>query len=456
MQFKRQLYNKLLNWKVSEHRKPLILRGARQVGKTTLIRHFSENYSYFIELNLEKTADRLLMERTDNINDLLNIIFLEKGIDAEWKECLLFIDEIQRSSTSIQLLRYFYEEAPQLHVIAAGSLLEFSFGENYSFPVGRVSFLSLHPLSFQEFLDAKNSVAAKELNVFPIKEYAHETLKKLFHEYAIIGGMPEIISHFIDTGNISSLITVYNELWRSYKDDVEKYGKNASDRKIIRHIMNTAALEGDRIKFEGFGNSAYRSREVGEAIKSLDLARVIMLIYPVTNMQVPLFPNLKKSPRLQFLDGGLLNHALRIQHEMIGIKDLNPLHKGRIIHQLVSQELISLQDDPDYRPHFWVREKKSTNAEVDVVYSYKNIIIPIEIKSGATGKLRSLHQFMDRASHFWAVRCYAGKFTIEKTKTIAGKEFYLMNLPYYLISKIDMYLDYFIKNHTELEELENA
>lgn len=212
--------------------------------------------------------------------------------------------------------------------------------------------------------------------------------------------------------------------------------------------MSTAHFGLDsRIKFQNFGNSNYRSREVGEALRNLDDAKVIQLIYPTTHTSPPLLPDLKKSPRLQFLDTGLINHELNIQTEMLAMNDLNDAFRGAIIPHLVAQEMMSLNSTKSVKPVFWVREKKQSSAEVDLVVLFNKLVIPIEIKSGKEGKLKSLHQFIEEAPHPYAVRMYAGKFSIEQHTTRSGKSYFLMNLPYYLSTKLFDYLNYFITNY---------
>lgn len=448
MYIKRNAYQQLIAWKESENRRPLIIRGARQVGKTTLIRHFAEKlFVNYLELNLEREEDRKLF-KMDKVGNILNAACLLKGIEVNDKPTLLFIDEIQESPEAIERLRYFHEEKPEIFVIAAGSLLEFALKSVQSFPVGRVDYMYLHPLNFIEYLAGINHQGA--INAFqtiPVPEFAHDILLDLFHEYAVIGGMPECSEHYIRHKNFASLSKIYNRLWQSYKDDVEKYARNQTERKIIRHVIETAPYEPDRIKFEGFGKSNYRSREVGEALTALDQAKIIRLIYPTTNLEPPITSNLKRRPRLQFLDTGLINQVLLLQGEMIGINDLNNFYKGKIIQHLVNQELISVHMEISYKPNFWVREEKDSSSEVDLVYRYGSYIIPIEIKSGKQGKLRSLHQFMERTSHPYAVRMFANKFAVEKVKTPGGMPYLLMNLPYYLGTMIPQYLDYFVKNH---------
>lgn len=449
MNFYRHISKNLADWKATDNRKPLILRGARQVGKTTLIHEFSKTYKHSVLLNLEKQADLQFFEMYEDVKTIVDGLFLTNNIASnQIGNTLLFIDEIQESPKAIQLLRYFYEEIPELHVIAAGSLLEFAIRQVESFPVGRVEFRYLYPLNFKEYLlAAGNTIILEQLEQVPIKPVAHNILLKLFNQYAIIGGMPEVVKTYLNTQGISDLPKVYESIWETYKNDVEKYTTNNTERKVIKHIMATAHLYVDqRIKFQNFGNSNYRSREVSEAMRNLDAAKIIQLIYPTTQVEVPIRPDFKKSPRLQFLDTGIVNHTLGIQAELLALSDLSNSYKGAIIPHLVTQELQSLNVFRSSKPNFWVREKSQSSSEVDLVIQHQGKIIPIEIKSGSEGTLKSLHQFINRTNHPFAIRIYAGDFKIEQQVTPSGKPYLLMNLPYYMVTMLPEYLTYFTEN----------
>jgi hypothetical protein len=448
MSFNRQLFNILESWKSNKKRKPLIIRGARQVGKTTLVRQFAKTFPNAILLNLEKPSDRSYFEDFDDVKTIVEALLVSKNqSNADPSKILLFLDEIQESPKAVQLLRYFYEEIPEMPVIAAGSLLEFALKEVKSFPVGRVEFLYLYPMNFPEYLDAIGQKAALEqFTQVPIKPFAHKVLMELFHRYAIIGGMPEIIKTDLDRNNLADLPPIYESIWSTYKSDIEKYSSSSNERKIIRHLMNSAHLALDqRVKFQGFGNSNYRSREIGESFRILEDAKIMRLIYPTTDLIPPLQSDLKKSPRLQFLDTGLVNYSLGIQGQMLAMEDLSQAYKGALIPDLVTQELISTTHLTDQKPNFWVREKKQSSAEVDLVIPFQGLAIPVEIKSGATGSLRSLHQFVDACDHGFAVRIYGGELRTEDTLTPAGKPYRLLNLPYYLGTRLPEYLDWFVK-----------
>lgn len=449
MNFERHITSHLEAWKSDKNRKPLILRGARQVGKTTLIRQFSKTFKHQIMLNLELPGDLRYFTAYEDVPTITEAMLIGFNIpNTEKAETLLFIDEIQESPKAIALLRYFYEMEPELHVIAAGSLLEHAMQKVKSFPVGRVQMLYLHPINFGEFLKATGQTSAfEQLNHIPLKPVAHQTLLDLFHRYAIIGGMPEVVKKYTETGSVADLSPIYESIWETYKNDIEKYASNATEARVIKHVIATAHLYVDeRIKFQNFGNSNYKSREVGEAMRNLDDARIIQLIYPTTDTEVPLKPDLRKSPRLQFLDTGLVNNELSIQAGMLAMHDLSDAYRGAIIPHLIAQELISLNTTKDSKPNFWVREKKQSSAEVDIVFQYKNLAIPIEIKSGKEGKLKSLHQFIEAVDHPYAVRLFAGSFSIETHTTRSGKSYLLMNLPYYLGTKLPLYIDYFVSN----------
>jgi len=448
MFFYRKLYSHLLEWKNKPNRKPLIIRGARQTGKSTLVQEFSKEFRYSINLNLEKKHHKKFFDNLDDIKDIINAIFLYTSTPLSEEPTLIFIDEIQESPAAIKMLRYFYEEYPQLYVIAAGSLLEFALRTVPSFPVGRVEQVVLHPFDFEEFLlalDRKDLVT--ELDKIPVNKYAHESILDLFHDYAIIGGMPEIVKRFAEQKNMTNLSDIYRNLWQSYRDDVEKYASNATERKIIRHIIDTAPFEDDRITLNGFGKSAYRSREVGEALRSLDMARIIQLIYPSTVVKPPVSANVTRKPRLQFVDTGLLNYSAGHQAQMIGIHDLNDYSRGRIIQHLSAQQLQAQFISPLYKPLFWVREKANSNAEVDLIFQHGKYLIPIEIKSGSHGSLRSIHEFIKICDHKYAVRLLANDFSVESVKTPDGTPYFLMNLPYYASVKIPQYIKWFVGNN---------
>jgi predicted AAA+ superfamily ATPase len=440
--FNRTILKDLEAWKLSEQRKPLVLRGARQVGKTTVIKRFGKSFDSFVYLNLDLPGDRRLFDGSLSPDGTLQRIFLEKKAQRHG-QTLLFIDEIQQSPAAVAMLRYFYEQFPELYVIGAGSLLEIMLDTHkISFPVGRVEYRYLFPLSFSEFLSAQGEEEALSmLATVPFPEWALGRLFELFHLYTLIGGMPEVVSRYRENPDVSSLAVVFHSLLTAYTDDVSKYAKNATEVTVIRHVIETAAFEaGKRITFERFGNSAYKSREVGNALRTLERAMLLYLRYPSTSVKLPLIPDLKRKPRLQMVDTGLLNYAAGLQAQYFGIQDLNELYKGILSEHIVAQELMAFNSIALKKPDFWVRENKQSNAEVDFILQWQLGLLPVEVKSGTSGTLRSLHSFIDISDCPIAVRLYSGKPAWESTRTPAGKPYRLLSLPYFLASRVQEYL----------------
>jgi hypothetical protein len=446
--FNRKILEFLQRWKDSSNRKPLILRGARQVGKTTVVRIFSQDFDNYVYLNLELKADRDIFDEARPIKELLQAIWMTKNISLREGRTLLFIDEIQNSPVAVRMLRYFFEEAKELFVIAAGSLFELMLEKSQiSFPVGRVQFAYMFPLNFEEFLEAnhENQLLGAYRQI-PVPEFATPRLFDWFHRYAMIGGMPEIVKVFSEKEDLSLLKSVYESLLMSYLDDSDKYARNPTMRQVLRHCIEAIPFEaGKRIKFHGFGNSNYRSREVGEAMRTIERAMLLSLIYPSTSLQPPLVPDFKKSPKLQFVDTGLLNHFAGLQPLFFQYSDLHSFYQGLLAEHIARQELMSQDPEENKKVPFWVREKKQSNAEIDILVPYRNHVVPVEVKSGHSGALRSLHQFVNGSPHPYAARLYRGKFEITESKTVEGKRYQLLNLPYFLAGRISDYLGLLIQ-----------
>jgi predicted AAA+ superfamily ATPase len=361
------MFNRLINteldvWLAKADRKPLVLRGARQVGKTTVINQFAQQFEQYIYLNLEIKEDKEPFIKYSNLEQLLQtIFFLKNQLLAKKEDTLIFIDEIQEVPEALNILRYFYEQEPTIKVIAAGSMLESIFDKKIHFPVGRIEYKVLRPVSFPEFLEALGETAALEqLHKIPFQQFAQDKLIKLYHQYAIIGGMPEVVNNYIKNKDFTSLNSIFDSLITSYLDDVEKYAKNDTQILHLRHVIKSSFSEaGKRIKFAGFGNSSYRSREIGECLRTLEKVMLLHLIYPNTSATLPFLPDLKKSPRLQILDTGMLNHFVGIQKEILGSDDLSKIYQGTMIEHLTDQELLANQYSALSELFFWVKEKKN-------------------------------------------------------------------------------------------------
>lgn len=436
--FERNIESELQKWAANPYRKPLILRGARQVGKTTVIKRFAENFDNYLSVNLERSSAKKVMESSDEVKNLLPLLFLYCNVTRKEGRTLLFLDEIQQSPHTVSLLRYFYEELPEIYVIAAGSLLETMLDKHITLPVGRVEFIALHPCSFTEFLTATGNRRFYEILDEPSLSSAfHQELIQLFNIYALVGGMPEIVARYAKENDIVSLSSIYNQLLNAYKNDVEKYAETPIQGAVIRYILEEGwAFSGQNITFGSFAESSYKARETGESFRTLSKAMVLDLAYPVTQTELPIVSDLKKSPKLFWLDAGLVNYSAGIQREYLLSKDLIATWRGAAAEQIVAQELRTLSYDVGFKLNYWMRNKRGSSAEVDFIWIQNGNIIPIEVKSGHNAHLKSIHQFMNEANHSVAVRIWSGQYSVDKVKTLTGKEFKLINLPFYMISQL--------------------
>ena len=441
----RNYINDLHGWRQQNRHKPLVLRGARQVGKTTLVDAFGQSFAIYLKLNLEKPEHIHLFDSYENMDTLLTGIYLVNGAEKRDEPTLLFIDEIQNSPRAVSLLRYFYEEVPWLYVIAAGSLLESLIDRQISFPVGRVEYLAVHPCSFNEFLGAMgNAALQKAQQKGEIPESIHSMVINLFNQYTLVGGMPEVVADYAAHRDVLALGKIYNTLLSGYRDDIEKYAPTDTMRHILRHIVKTGwKYAAQRIKFERFGESDYRSREVGEAFRLLEKAMLLEMAYPYSGYQLPIIQELKRSPKLLWLDTGIVNYVAGIQKDVFNVKNITDVWRGNIAEHIVSQELLSGNTDFPTQRSFWVRSVHSSDAEIDFILPHNSQLIPIEVKSGHNSKLRSLHLFMDQVEHQTAIRIWSGKFSIDKITTPKGKWFNLYNVPFYYTGILETLLTRF-------------
>lgn len=441
--YKRDLIERLREWKEKVNRKPLVLRGARQVGKTTLVKTFGRDFDAFISLNLEKDDAKMFRQFT-NVVELWQYICLKHKVrqDKEGK-ILLFIDEIQEEPKAVSMLRYFYEELPWVFVIAAGSRLQNLMKNHVSFPVGRVEYLTLRPFSFVEFLNAKEGDEwAEMIRNVSVPSMLHADMLKLFNSYALVGGMPEAVSEYLASGDLNSVAPVFNSLIKGYSDDAEKFAKNEEQLKILRHILAVAwASAAETITFSKFGESSYTSTQIHEAMDLLQRAFLLSLDYPISASSAPALPAMRRSPKLIMVDNGLVNFFAGIQEEYLYNKELLDTWRGRAAEHIVAQELrVVLDRNYVENQYFWVRDKNGVTAEVDFVMQKGLNIIPIEVKAGTNSHLRSIHSFVNNCeSRVTAVRVWSGEFSVQDIATPKPycKEFRLINVPFYYVGQID-------------------
>ena len=445
--YHRDLLTQLRQWSKNQIHKPMVIRGARQVGKSTLVREFGKDFDTFVEVNLELLKDASIFIQTDNVEEIWQYLCLRNHIVSDPnKKQLLFIDEIQELPKAVALLRYFQEKMPWLYVITAGSRLQNLLKTKVSFPVARVEYLNLRPFSFMEYIHAIEGEEwynmIEKLKVSPLM---HERLINHFNQYALIGGMPEVVSTFIDNPQIPLLSPIFNSLLKGYNEDVEHYAKNEEQIRIIQHILKTAWISSaETITFAKFGNSSYSSSQIHDAMNCLERAYLMSLDYPVTSTKLPMLPALQRSPKLIMLDTGITNFVAGIQIQYLQNKDLLDTWRGKAAEQIVAQELRVLQDrsyheDQDY----WIRDKKGTKAEIDFVWQQDDIIIPIEVKAGTNSHLKSLHSFVNNSEHYvTAVRFWSGELSVQDVCTPAPhkRPYRLINIPFYYIGQLPIIL----------------
>ncbi len=441
--FERIAIKNLRQWAENEERKPLVLRGARQVGKTTLVKMFAKEFDTYIYMNLEEKENAGLFAADYSFEDMLAGIFLKANVvQAKDRRTLIFIDEIQNEPKAVQSLRYFYEKRPDIYVIAAGSLLESLMDNHISFPVGRVEYMALHPCTFVEFLRAiGHEVMAGCIENVSLPASSHTAGMELFKKYMIVGGLPEAVANYTKYKDIVRLNGVFNSLLSGYRDDVEKYAVKQKEQDAIRYILNYGwTFAGHRIQFAKFTGSTFKAPQAGNAFRTLEKTLLLELVYPQISVSFPILPDLKKSPKLLWLDTGLVNYVAGMQEELLFSKDADELWNGDIAEHVVGQELLGATVNFGEKRMFWVRDARNSQAEVDFLIKYKSHLLPIEVKTGNNAKLRSLHLFMDESREKIALRLWNGPMTSDEITTQRGKTFTLYNIPLYYAGQLQVFL----------------
>lgn len=430
---KREIEKELLKWKQSAERKPLIVRGARQIGKTYVIEQLGKNY---FESTMTINFEEMKEARKAFEGDLSPSLIL-RDLSTRLKQpiipgkTLLFLDEIQACPNALLSLRFFKEQMPELHVIAAGSLLEFILGDGrFSFPVGRVEYYFMRPMSFVEFLEAKGDHAAlswlqEATPTQPIGAATHASLLHSVKEYFIVGGMPEAITSFLGIQQFLDLDRIHQNLLNTYENDLGKYPKS-SQQKFMKLLFEAVPrLVGDHFKYAKIHPHA-QSRDYLESLEVLNQTGILHQVFANSASGIPLaVQKNEKKFKLLFLDIGLLPQSIQT---IIDSEDLTLINQGNLAEQFVGQELIAYAK-PYSRStlYYWEREKKGSEAEIDYVIEIGSQIVPIEVKAGAKGHLRSLRQFMLEKKVPIGVRISQAPLSLEKG---------ILSIPFYMIQEL--------------------
>ena len=401
---KRRIITYFQNWIQSPLRMPLILRGARQVGKTWAVREFARQENLeLVEINFElhpKTKEAFSNLEPEKI---LKALTFHGHPMVKAGSFLLFLDEIQECPQAIKALRYFKELMPELAVIATGSLMEFSLmKEKISWPVGRVEFAWLYPMSLSEFIEARGNPALAEiLGHDPFEDKAlsasiHAVALEELREYLFCGGMPAAVHALIATKDPAEVRKVHDAILFTYRGDFHKYAPRIDADLAEKLFMNAPTLVGSRFKYSHIDPDR-RAAEIKPAVGALEKAGIIRLVLHTSAQAAPLAAHTNpRIAKLLFLDVGLMHAGLRIDREIVQSPELLGIHRGAVAEQFVGQELLATTT-PYNEPGlwFWNREALNSQAEVDFVIAPKATLIPIEVKSGASGRLKSLRSFLD-------------------------------------------------------------
>ncbi len=391
----------LQKWRNRSSRKPLVIRGARQVGKTWLVRELAADFDQLVEINFDKHPEKAKLFQSRDVSKILRLIQVDANTDIVPGKTLLFFDEIQAAPGVLHMLRYFFEDIPYLHVAAAGSLLEFVLADHdFSMPVGRVEYMHLGPMSFEDFIMALGQDRLAEfLENYCLNDEIPESIHlKLMHAvklFWIVGGMPAALKGFRETDQISEAEREHEIILQTCEDDFGRYGKRIHPPRLRKVFRKLPALVGGRLKYVRI-DPQDRSRELSESLELLELAGVWHRIRHSAGNGIPLGAEAKdRDFKPLFLDVGLVSTSLGLSLPGLEMADdLLFVNSGSLAEQFVGQHLLhdrELYERPQL--YYWNREKKGSNAEVDYLIAHGQKVVPVEVKAGATGTLRSLQMF---------------------------------------------------------------
>ena len=415
---KRSIDSELLAWKNEKDRKVLLIRGARQVGKSCSARKLAEQFDFFLEVDFEKDREiHSVFDGNLNPKEISEKLSVLKKTPVVPGKTLVFFDEIQSCPNAISSLRYFYEDYPELHIIAAGSLLEFALEMLPSFGVGRIRSIFMYPLSYKEFLyacgeDVLWEKVCESSPEKPLFELFHKKCLEYLRKFLIIGGMPEVAADYIENKQILNSQKILSDLIISFKSDFPKYKKRIADLQILT-VFNAAVNQSGGI-FNFSKAEQLNYRQVRESLELLlNSGLIIQVIHSASN-SLPLGGeiNPKKRKFLLFDTGILLRLSGLELSDIVNSDDISLINKGAVAEQFAGLELLKssschLQDSL----YFWSREKPQGNAEVDYVVQSNGKIIPIEVKSGSTGKMQSMYVFLNEKKSEYGIRVSLENFS---------------------------------------------
>jgi len=451
---KRDIIQYLRDWKNRKDRNPLIIRGARQVGKTYVIEKFAKNdFKNCLKINLEEKPELKKLFFDNDVKRILNELSILLNENIISGDTLVFIDEIQTCPEAIQSLRYFKEKVPELHVICAGSLLDHTLNEmKLPMPVGRVEFLYMYPMNFKEFLVAINKEKlVSYIQEFdftkPFSEVIHNQIAQHLRFYFFIGGMPAAVNNFAENTNLPDIQRIQNNILTSIQYDFAKYGTRKQQEYLQIVLRYCGRYSGRKIKYSNIDREV-RSTYLKEAIEKLVLSRVIHSVKHTNAARVPLAEHVREDVfKTVFMDIGFVNQLNQI--ELTGLDNLVTANEGMLAEQFIAQELLCIQPawlSPGL--FYWSREEKNSNAEIDFIFQYKNKIYPVEVKAGKTGTLKSMQMYLFEKNLNDGIRFnmdIPSKGMFNSKVNAPGKNtelsWKLMSLPLYMVSELKRIID---------------
>ena len=418
IKLQREIIKELDEWKDQPQRLALLLRGARQVGKTYLVDQFAKTrFEHFVSINFELQREYIACFESLEPNKILKLISALGNHPIIPGKTLLFFDEIQECPNAISALRYFKEQMPELHVIGAGSLLEFTLNEpDFRMPVGRIQSLFLKPLSFYEFLHAAQHDALvsliKEIRLGDeIPSVIHEKLLSLLREYMIIGGMPAVVGHYLQYNDLNQVQILQSSLLVTYRNDFGKYAKSTKHKYLQKLFEKTPGMIGQQFRYVKI-DPDMQARDIKVAIDYLRDAGLIHTVYSSSASGLPLNAQInEKKFKLLFLDLGLAKCGMGLDADILMKKDLMLINQGMLVEQFVGQELLAYANRRQAgQLYYWERAQAGSMAEVDYLFTVDDQILPIEVKSGTSQRLKSMHLFLQEKKAPFGIRVSQNKF----------------------------------------------
>lgn len=412
MYLSREIDKQLESWRTSNFEKPLLIRGARQVGKSTSIRHLGNKFDHYVELNFEARGDlhQLFEGNLDPkaICENISLIFNTPIIPGK---TLLFFDEIQACIPAISSLRFFYEQYPELHLIAAGSLLEFALSEIPSFGVGRIRSMFVYPLSFDEFLNAMGEehlldAKRKSSATKPLTDPVHQKLIDYLKRFLILGGMPEVVKQYAQDGDLLECGRILDDLVVSIQTDFAKYKNRVPSLRINQVFASVANQVGNKFVYSKVQSDS-NHKHIQEALQLLILAGLVIPVTHSSGNGLPIGAQINpKKRKMILLDSGIYQRIMGLKiSELLLASDLNLLNKGAVSEQYCGLEILKAYSSYYHESlYYWHREARNSNAEVDYLVQKGNDIIPIEIKSGTKGSMQSMYLFLKEKKSKYGVR----------------------------------------------------